>query len=562
MKLNSKLKKACAGMAAAAAICSSAAVFAAAPEAGFDNGTGLKMTQLARYSCGSFNVDGGVMEIIAYNPVNKYAYAVNGKSGELACLPLGALNNGAALSAKSINVRQLVEAADKTFNYGDMTSVAVSPDGRTLAVALQAKDYNEAGRIGVFAAADNGGVSLKMLLKAGVQPDMVTFAGNNTVLTADEGEPREGYGKGAADPKGSVTIGNLTSGSAQVVTFDKFDARRAELAKNGVVLQKGINPSTDLEPEYIAVSGGKAYITLQEANSIAVLDIASASFDGVYSAGFEDFGRNAVDIDKKDEAYKPYKYSSLRGIRMPDGIAAFNADGKTYLVTANEGDAREWGDSDKGTEYLNEDERNFKKEGSPTGKIKKGANGLKGKVVFFNAADYDGLESGRDYLFGSRSFTVFEAGKDGIKEVFDSGSDFEKLTAKYLPAYFNASNDNNVIDDRSGKKGPEPESVAVGSVNGRTYAFVALERTGGVMAYDVTNPSKAFYSNYINSRDFEGIVKGSEEYDEGKLDKWVTGGDVAPEGLCFVSAENSPTGKALLLAACEVSGTVAVYGLE
>ena len=125
-------------------------------------------------------------------------------------------------------------------------------------------------------------------------------------------------------------------------------------------------------------------------------------------------------------------------------------------------------------------------------------------------------------------------------EVFTSGNDFEALTAQYLPDYYNCSNDNAVVDDRSGKKGPEAESVTVGTVDGRTYAFVALERTGGVMVYDVTEPASAQYVNYINTRDFASIVEGSEEYEDGELDKWVTGGDVAPEGLLFLDACRQP----------------------
>ena len=171
---------------------------------------------------------------------------------------------------------------------------------------------------------------------------------NNTVLTADEGEPREGYGDGITDPRGSVTVVDVSALTSEVVGFDAFDAQRDELAASGVVLKKGVNPATDLEPEYIAVSGGKAYITLQENNAIAVLDLTSRTFDGIYSAGFEDYGVTPVDIDKKDDAYAPKTYGSLLGIRMPDAIAAFQAEGKTYLVTANEGDAREWGDEGPG----------------------------------------------------------------------------------------------------------------------------------------------------------------------------------------------------------------------
>ena len=314
-------------------------------------------------------------------------------------------------------------------------------------------------------------------------------------------------------------------------------------------------------PLALIVAALTALLSRNISNAIAVLDLASRTFDGIYSAGFEDYSVTPIDIDKKDDAYAPRTYGSLMGIRMPDGIAAFQVDGKTYLVTANEGDAREWGDEDLGTFYLSEDEQDFGEEGvtSPTGAITGENSGLEGKVVFFKVEDFDGLDSGKDYLFGGRTFTIYEAGENGVTEVFTSGNDFETLTARYLTDYYNCSNDNTVVDDRSGKKGPEAESVTVGTVDGRTYAFVALERTGGVMVYDVTEPASAQYVNYINTRDFASVVEGSEEYEDGELDKWVTGGDVAPEGLLFLDASVSPTGEALLLAACEVSGTVAVY---
>ena len=534
---------------------------------GFANGeNSLDLTAIGRYTSGQFSVDGGVMEIVAYNSANQTAYAVNGQSGLLAVIPMDALERGdtmASLDGGTFDVKAAVEAAESGFRYGDMTSVAVSPDGTMLAAALQAQGYADTGRVALFTCGADGSLTLSKVVEVGVQPDMVTFADNGTVLTADEGEPREGYGGGIVDPKGSVSVVDVAAGVAEVVTFDSFDSRRDELVSDGIVIKKDTAPSVDFEPEYLAVSGGRAYVTLQENNAIAVLDIEAGTFTGVYSAGFEDYSTTPVDIDKKDEAYAPATYESLMGIRMPDGIAAFEADGRTYLVTANEGDAREWGDEDLGTAYLNEDERNFKDGGdtSPTGAITAENSGLEGKVVFFLSVDYDGLDESKDYLFGGRSFTLYEVNEDGITEVFTSGGDFEALTYQYLPEYYNSSNDNAVLDDRSGKKGPEPESVTVGEVEGRTYAFVALERTGGIMVYDITDPAEASFVNYINSRRFDTIVSGSEEYEDGELDKWVTGGDVAPEGLAFVPAGQNHTGKDLLLAACEVSGTVAVYEL-
>ena len=537
------------------------------PTGGYENGTAaLDLTQIARYSAGQYNVDGGVMEIVAYNQATEWAYAINGQSGKLAAIPLAGLTAGAhveALTGTEIDVKALVEAEDSTFQYGDMTSVAISPDSTTLAAALQAQGSNDAGRVALFTCEEDGTLTLEALVETGAQPDMVTFAGDGVVLTADEGEPREGYGEDIADPKGSVTVVDVEAQESTVVDFSAFDSQRDQLAEDGIVLKKGSAPSVDLEPEYIAVSGGKAYVTLQENNAIAVLDIESQAFEGVYSTGFEDHSTTAIDLDKKDDAYDPQTYESLLGIRMPDGIAAFTVEGTTYLVTANEGDAREWGDEDQGTFYLSEDERDFGEEGvtSPTGAITAENSGLEGKVVFFKTEDFDGLDPEKDYVFGGRSFTVFQASENGLEEVFTSGDDFEALTAQYVPEYFNASNDNAVLDDRSGKKGPEAESVTVGTVDGKTYAFVALERTGGVMAYDVTDPEAITFVNYVNTRDFGTTVEGSEEYEDGELDKWVTGGDVAPEGLLFLDAASSPNGEPLLLAACEVSGTVAVYQL-
>ena len=537
------------------------------PTGGYENGTAaLNLTQIARYSAGQYNVDGGVMEIVAYNQATEWAYAINGQSGKLAAIPLAGLTAGAhveELTGTEIDVKALVEAEDSTFQYGDMTSVAISPDSTTLAAALQAQGSNDAGRVALFTCEEDGSLTLEALVETGAQPDMVTFAGDSVVLTADEGEPREGYGEDIADPKGSVTVVDVESQESTVVDFTAFDSQRDQLAEAGIVLKKGSTPSVDLEPEYIAVSGGKAYVTLQENNAIAVLDIESQTFDGVYSAGFEDHSTTAIDLDKKDDAYDPQTYESLLGIRMPDGIAAFTVEGTTYLVTANEGDAREWGDEDQGTFYTSEDERDFSEEGvtSPTGAITGENSGLEGKVVFFKTEDFDGLDPEKDYVFGGRSFTVFQVTQDGLEEVFTSGDDFEALTAQYVPDYFNSSNDNAVLDDRSGKKGPEAESVTVGTVDGKSYAFVALERTGGVMVYDVTDPAAITFVNYVNTRDFGTTVEGSEEYEDGELDKWVTGGDVAPEGLLFLDAASSPNGEPLLLAACEVSGTVAVYQL-
>jgi len=514
---------------------------------GEENGNAsLDLTQEARYDAGMTNADGGVMEIVDYNTVTGWAYAVNGQTGNLTAIAVKDMADSESidfLDGNDIDVKSIVEANCEGFTYGDMTSVAVSADGTKLAAAVQAEGYADNGRVAVFTCNADGTLIFEQAYETGVQPDMVTFTPDDSrILTANEGEPREGYADGAVDPAGSVTVITVADGTAVNVDFTAYDSNeeRQKLIDAGIVMKKDTVPSEDLEPEYIAAGNDTAYITLQEANAIAVIDLDSLKVAGIYSAGYEDYSTTAVDIDKKDEAYNPAVYESLRGIRMPDGVALYSVDGVDYIVTANEGDSREWGD------YLNEDERDFGDgQTSPSGKITAENSGLTGKVVFFDSSDYDGLDSGLDYVFGGRSFTVFRADKSGLTEIYDSGSDFEAKTAEYIPENFNCSNDDKSLDDRSGKKGPESESITVGTVGERTYAFIGLERVGGVMVYDITDPAETVYVNYINSRDFSEDIAG----------------DDSPEGLCFIPAADSADGNAYLLAACEVSGTVAAYEL-
>ena len=133
------------GIIIAAALCAAVAFPAAAMStAGYENGnSSLDITMSAHYTSGSFNVDGGVMEIVAYDKVNGYAYAVNGQDGVLAAINI--TGGYTELSSNDIDIKALV--SDSDFAYGDMTSVAVSSDGSLIATALQDADYDEEGRI-------------------------------------------------------------------------------------------------------------------------------------------------------------------------------------------------------------------------------------------------------------------------------------------------------------------------------------------------------------------------------------------------------------------------------
>lgn len=490
----------------------------------FNGEASLQMSRTGDVVLGTANADGGVAEIVSYNPDNGKAYVVNGQAGVLNVVTVNA--DGSLTTEESIQVQNLIDG----FTYGDMTSVAVDSVNDHVVIALQAADYAAAGRIAVL---DYDGNLLKSY-ETGVQPDMVTVSSDGKwILTADEGEPREGYGAGTVDPAGSVTLVNAETDEVKVIGFSGFDS--TELAGQGILFNKVdgqiLSATQDLEPEYIALSGdnSKAYISLQEANAIATLDIASGEFTSIKSLGFQDLSAEANSPDLvEDGGYAAASYENAVGVRMPDGISTFEVNGTTYLATANEGDAREWGD--------------FTNEARATLTDSEGNEAEKVRVL-----DHDvtaGLADGTNYLFGGRSFSIFNA--DTMELVYDSGNDFERLTADYLSWWFNSSNDDIDIDSRSTKKGPEPETVTVKQLGDRWYAFVGLERIGGIMVYDVTDPSGASYVNYINTRDFSGEIAG----------------DVAPEGLAFISAEDSPSGSPILLAACEVSGTLAAYTLS
>ena len=234
------------------------------------------------------------------------------------------------------------------------------------------------------------------------------------------------------------------------------------------------------------------------------------------------------------------------GMYEPDAIATFRANHKTYLITANEGDARDWpGFSEEArVSTLNLDATAF-----PNAAALK-ANAALGRLNVTRTlgdtdgdGDFDAL-----YTLGGRSFSIWST--DGA-QVYDSGSDFERITAARFPAFFNASHDDRTFDSRSDNKGPEPEAVTVGSIGKRQYAFIGLERIGGIMVYDITEPTSPVFVDYVNNRDFSVDPPTAE-----------AAGDLGPEGVIFIDADESPTRHPMLVVANEVSGTVTLYAIS
>ncbi|PAD22622.1 choice-of-anchor I family protein [Terribacillus saccharophilus] len=521
-----------------------------------DQAQPLHVEQIGRYNSGSGIGEGGT-EIVAYDANTIRAFSVNGAARALDILDLNGLNEGNG----EIPLLKRVSLESFGVSASDVTSVAIHPKGDYIAVSVPSEVKTDPGHVVLL---DTDGNKLASV-EVGALPDMVTFTHDGTkVLVANEGEPSDDY---TVNPEGSVSIINVGNG------LDNLTAETAAFTDDIVESDvRKVNPDPEnssyaenLEPEYITVDKDNryAYVAIQESNAIAKLDLQSNSFSTVKSLGYKDFSKEGVELDpsNKDDGIQIGNWPVL-SMYMPDGMTAFQSGGKTYLITANEGDAQDWEgfseevrvadlaaedayalNADLYAGYTQEQLDQLVQDGlfedEQLGR-------LNTSIVAPKNADgkYEAV-----YGFGGRSFSIWDA--DSLQQVYDSGADFEKITAEANPDYFNTTNDEDKLDNRSDDKGPEPEAVITGDVDGRTYAFIGLERTGGIMAYDVTNPTIPTFSTYFSSRNFQG--------DEAAVDS--ASGDVAPEGLTYIPAEESPTGQTLLLAAHEVSGTIAAYAL-
>ena len=493
----------------------------------------LSLEAIGNYRSGVF--DEGAAEIAAYDPQSERLFVINA-------------------SAATVDILDISDPADpvkageiQAGGLGDgINSVAIH-DG-LVALAIEADPTQNPGAAAFF---DTDG-QLLASVQVGALPDMITFTPDgNKVLVANEGEP-DGYCAEGIDPVGSIsiidlprTISELKPSDVETAGFEAFNDKAHQLRQRGVrIYGPGASVAQDIEPEYIAVARNskRAWVSLQENNALAILDIARAEVTNIAPLGLKNHTRkrHGLDASDRDDDINIRNWP-VRGMYQPDGIDSLRFKNRDYLVLANEGDVREY-------ECFAEAERvaDLELDSSVFSDEELQLDENLGRLnATVTAPTNDEGEFTEIWSFGGRSFSVRN---DDGELVWDSGEEFEQITAELLPEEFNSNNTaNDSFDTRSDDKGPEPEGIEVAKLRSKTYAFVALERVGGIIVYDITNPHSPNALQYITTRDFTG----DPEQD--------TAGDLAPEGLLFISKQESPKGTPLLIAANEVSGSTTIF---
>lgn len=399
-------------------------------------------------------------------------------------------------------------------------SNSVSVYNGKLAVALESTTNKQGnGKVVIFNTSD---YSLIKQVTVGALPDMITFSPDGKfIMTANEGEPNTDY---SLDPNGTISIIDTNTYVVTTLDFSSFSSQAEALAKDGFRISKFAKSfAQDIEPEYITISDDSktAWVTLQENNGVAKVDLTSKTITAIYPLGLKDFNtaENAIDVSDKDDkiAFNPWK---VKGMYMPDAISHFSANNVPYFVTANEGDAREY------TAYSDiKRMKDMKLDAAvfPDAATLKLETNLGRLNLVADMGDTDG-DGDLDQMvsFGARSFSIWN-GNTG-KIVYDSKNDVDKKTNEF----------GTYDDKRSDDKGSEPEAVAVAKMGNQNILFVGLERSDAFMTYDVTNPASPQYLQTVKTGD-------------------------APEGLLFIPASKSPNKRSLVVVSSEGDGTIKIY---
>lgn len=518
-------------------------------------GATVRLDPLGTYETGVF--DESAAEIVEYYPDGQRLLVVNAAQATVEVLD--ASTPTAPTKLFDLQTSGVPSADGSVVAAGAVAnSVAVREDGLGV-VTVEAPTKTDDGWLVFFDAAGDG--QALGAVRVGALPDMVTITPDGRrAVVANEAEPAEDY---SVDPEGTISVVSLPRG---VTAAPQAAVRTANFhAFEGAGLPAGIRVSggrTDagtgtpafpvsevLEPEYVTVDqqSRTAYVTLQEANGVAVVDLRRAVVTDLWTVGTVDRAQVPFDASDRD-GVDIRTYANVRTFRQPDAIASYRAKGKTYLVTADEGDTRDW-DGYSEEVRVGDLGKNGLKPACDAVKNGAGFTGLSRlKITKADGLDATGACYETLYGFGGRGISVFTT--DG-QLVSTTDDQLERITSAAVPAFFNTDHGTSAFDNRSDDKGPEPEGLTIGKIHGRTYAFIGLERVGGVMVYDLTQPTVPTFVTYTNNRDFS--VSGSTDL--------AAAGDLGPEGLTFIDRDDSPSGRPLVAVGNEVSGTTTLFDI-
>lgn len=443
--------------------------------------------------------------------------------------------------------------------YGaSVTSVAARPG--LVAVAVAAASHTDPGQVVLVNPAT---ATVLAAVPVGVLPDSLAFTPDGgKIVVANEAEPRC-VGTTYSDPTGSISVITVpadpaTATAANVATagFAAFESQEAALEAAGArFFGPGSTLSQDAEPEFVSIAPDSttAYVTMQENNAIAVVDLATATVTAIQPLGYKDHSIAGFGFDPSDRdgsgttpAIKIDTWP-VKGMYQPDAISVFDQGATRYTISANEGDARDYPgcfseETRIGSQTFTGPITAIDRDGDTT--VARTDDDELSRLRSTSAFPF--VSGGVDaYSFGARSFTVRNATTGAV--VFDSGDQIEQIVKTQNPTYFNTNFSSGAfeLDTRSDDKGPEPEGLVTGSAFGKRFAFVLLERANGVMTFDITDPTAPVF----------------EEWENSKTNYAAGTGDISPEGAFFIPAADSPTGEPLLLVANELSFTTTIYRL-
>ena len=484
-------------------------------------------------------------EVVGYEPSSRRAFI----AAEDASVYIVEWNNEPDRPSvlRSINIPRAADLGPEFAAGAEVSHVSVDPASRGFAAAsvIPANYAQHPGKVVIFSTATGDPVNT---FTVGFNPDGMAFSttGDKLVI-ANEGQPQTIAGV-FIDPPGSITVIDLANvnSAGDIKALDQ--SRVTILHFEGPVFDRAVAdrtlrihpasadaPANNVEPESVASPGRHAYVTLQENNAVARVTLDVPEIDAIFSLGTIE---QRIDASDRDGGISITQ--NVAGMPMPDQIAMIEIDGRLLAITANEGDARSGQRNSPTWEHTRLTEL------ARLGKLSHAlttSEHLAGERIgrlyvctFTGDLTGDGLID-RPTMLGTRSMTVWDAAT--FERIGDSGSAMEQTIAAIAPDMFNANPDEpNTPDKRSDRRGPEPEGVAVGVVNGRPLAFVSIERPGAVAIFDLQNPSNPrLVCMHMSARH----------------------GHTAPEGMTFIPADKTPGGKPILLVAYEHSGTLVAY---